>query len=96
MEYVWVPVTLNPPPALVATVPAVAAVPSPQAIVAVKSEACESGLASVNVATVPLKDVAAVALTGVAVAVRRASVTLKSNARVDARPSLLTKWISPW
>ena len=39
LEYVCVPVTLKPPPALVATVPAVAAVPSPQAIVAVKSEA---------------------------------------------------------
>ena len=88
--------TLNPPPVFVATVPAVAAVPSPQEIVAVKSDAFDSGFASVNVATVPLKDVATVALTGVAVAVRAASVTITSNDDVDGLPSLLIQCKVPW
>src|SRR5262249_38160279 len=53
--YVWLPLTVYGPLPLPATVPLVAAVASPQSIVAVKSAVVANGLASVNVATAPLK-----------------------------------------
>ena len=71
----WVPETVNVPPPPV-TVPALV-LPSPQSMVAVKSPATLAVLASVKVATVPLKGMPAwaVKVTGVPVSTS-ASVTV--------------------
>ena len=79
VAYVWVPLTTNPPLGPAATVPVERAVPSPQLIVAVKSDACASEFASVNVATEPLNCDAATAVKLTPLAVSGASVTLISN-----------------
>ena len=55
------------------------AVPSPQVTVALKSETLPNGLASVNVATGPVKLTPAIALTELAADVSGASTTLMSN-----------------
>ena len=64
------PVTTNPPVAA-ATVPTELGVPSPQLIVAVKSDAIASGLPSPKLATWPLNGLPATVVTAVAVARQR-------------------------
>ena len=90
----WGPVTTKPPPGFAETTPGVA-VPSPQVTVALKSETVPNGLASVNVATAPVKVTPAIALRGLAADVSGASRTFSSKGLVKG-PSLLRKWMVPW
>ncbi len=72
------PLTTNPPEGFVAIDPA-DLVPSPQSMVAEKSETAPFGLASVNVATAPLKATVAMVVIDIGLAVRGASTTFTSN-----------------
>ena len=78
MAYVCGPVTTKPPLGPAETRPGVA-VPSPQVTVALKSETLPNGLASVNVATDPVKLTPAIGLTALPAELRGASTTLMSN-----------------
>ena len=63
---------------------------------ALKSETLPNGLASVNVATGPVKLTPAIALTALAADANGESTTLMSNCLVDGMKSLSMKLIVPW
>jgi hypothetical protein len=91
--YVCGPVTAKPVLGLPDTTPGVA-VPSPQVIVAMKSESFPNGLASENVATGPVNALPAIAATDAATELSGASRTFSSNGLVKC-PSLLSNWTNP-
>ena len=87
------PLTTKPPVLPAVTVP-LELVPSPQVIVAEKSEAVPFGLASVNVATGPVNWVPATAVKLTGLAVSGASATLTSNGVCSLAPSLFFQLIA--
>ena len=95
LAYVCGPVTTKPPPGLADTTPGVA-VPSPQVTVALKSETLPNGLASVNVATGPVKLTPAIGLTEPPADAERCVDDLDVEPRLAGWPSLFTKLIRPW